>query len=88
MLADVDVNAYTNMHSGTSDDMNDILVQDLPGCLLASACDLNLPDKGNKQKSVQRTQPANKKSRKSAARNWKKDYDFQLTFFFLINFYL
>ena len=69
VLTDVDVNAYTNMHSDASDDMNDVLVQDLPECLLASTCDLNLSGKGNKQKSVQCTQPANKKSRKSAARN-------------------
>ena len=67
------------MHSDASDDMNDVLVQDLPECLLASTCDLNLSGKGNKQKSVQCTQPANKKSRKSAARNQKKGYDLQPT---------
>ena len=39
----------------------------------------SLLEKGNKQKSVQRTQPPNKKSRKSAARNWKKDTDLQPT---------
>ena len=34
-------------------------------------------DEGNKQRSVQRTQPPNKKSRKSTARNWKKGTDLQ-----------
>ena len=34
-------------------------------------------DKGNKQNYVQGTQPRNKKSRKSAARNWKKGTDLE-----------
>ena len=38
----------------------------------------SLLDKGNKQKSVQRTQPPNKKSRKLAARSWKKGTDLHL----------
>ena len=52
--------------------MNDGFVHHLPGRLLNSTCDSSLLDKGNKQKSVQRTQATNKKSRKSAARNRKK----------------
>ena len=75
VLGDVDVNAETNMDSDASDDMNDGLVQHLSRRLQNSICDSNLLDKGNKQKSVQRTQPGNKKSRKSAVRNWEKDYD-------------
>ena len=67
------------MDSNVSDDTNDGQVQHLPRRLLNSICDSNLLDKGNKQKSVQRTRPANKKSRKSAARNWEKDYDLQPT---------
>ena len=39
--------------------------------------DSSLLDKGNKQKSVQHTQPPNNKSSKSAARNWKKGIDLQ-----------
>ena len=72
-------NAKTDMDSDASDDMNDGHVHHLPRCLLNSTCDLSLLDKGNKQKSVQRTQPPNKKSRKSAARNWKKGTDLQPT---------
>ena len=72
-------NGETDMDSDASDDMNDGLVQHLPMCLLNSTCDSSLLDKGNKQKSVQRTQPTNKKSRKSATRNWKKDTDLQPT---------
>ena len=67
------------MDSDTSDDMNDGLVHQLPRRLLNTTCDSSLIDKENKQKSVQRTQPPNKKSRKSAARNWKKDTDLQPT---------
>ena len=40
---------------------------------------MRLLDKGNKQKSVQRTQLPNKKSKKSAAKNWKKGTDSQPT---------
>ena len=36
-------------------------------------------DKGNKQKSMQRTQPPNKRSRKSTARNWGESTDLQST---------
>ena len=53
-------NAETDMNSDASDDMNDGLVHHLPKCLRNSTCDSNLPDKGNKQKSVQRMQPPNK----------------------------
>ena len=62
-------NAETNMGSDASNDMNDGLVHHLPRRLLNSTCDSSLLDKGNKQKSMQHTQPPNKKSRKSAARN-------------------
>ena len=72
-------NAKPDMDSDASDDMNDSHVHHLPRHLLNSTCDLSLLDKGNKQKSVQRTQPPNKKSRKSAARNWKKGTDLQPT---------
>ena len=66
------VNAETDKDSDASDYMNDGLVHDFPRRLLNSTCDSTLLDKRNRQKSVQRTQPPNKKSRKSAARNWKK----------------
>ena len=72
-------NAETDMDSDASDDMNDGLVHHLPRRLLNSTCDLSLLDKGNKQKYVQHTQLPNKKSRKSAARNWKKSTDLQPT---------
>ena len=62
-------NAKTDMDSEASDYMNDGLVHHMPRRLLNSTCDLNLLDKGNKQKSMQRTQPRKKKSRKSAAIN-------------------
>ena len=66
------------MDSDVSGDMmNDGLVHHLPRRLLNSTCDFSLLDKGNKQKSVQRTQPLNKKLIKSAARNWKKGTDLQ-----------
>ena len=65
-------NAETDMDSDASDDMNDGLVHHFLRHLLNSTCDSSLLDKGNKQKSVQSTQFPNKKSRKSAARNWKK----------------
>ena len=68
-------NAETDKESDSSDDMNDGLVHHLPRCLLNSTCDSRLPDKW----SVQRTQPPNKKSRKSAARNWKKGTELQPT---------
>ena len=42
-------------------------------------CDSTLLDKENKQKSEQRTQTPNKKSGRSAARNWKKGTDLQPT---------
>ena len=63
-------NAETDMDSDGSDDMNDGLLHHLPRRLLNSTCHLSLLDKGNKQEYVQQTQPPNKKSRKSAARNW------------------
>ena len=72
-------NAEIDMDSGVSDDTNDGLAHHLPRRLLNSTCDSSLLDKGNKQKSVQHIQPPNKKSRKSAARNWKKGTDFQPT---------
>ena len=72
-------NAETDMDSDISDDMNDGLVHHLPRRLLNSTCDSILLDKENKQKYVQRTQPPIKKSRKSAARNWKKGTDLQPT---------
>ena len=62
-----------------SDDMNDGLAHHLPRRSVNSTCELSLLDKGNKQKSVQRTQSPNKKSRKSVARNWKKNTDLQPT---------
>ena len=58
-----------DMDSDASDDMNDGPVHHLPRRLLNSTCDSSLLDKGNKQKSVQRTQPPNKKSRKLATKN-------------------
>ena len=72
-------NAETYMDSDASDDLNDGLVHHLPRHLLNSTCDSSLLDKGNKQKSVQCTQPPSKKSRKSAARNWKKGTDLKST---------
>ena len=73
----VKANAETDMDSDGSDDMNDGLVYHLPRRLLNSTCDSSLLDKGSKQKSVQHTKPPNDKSRKSAARNWKKGTDLQ-----------
>ena len=61
-------NTETDMESDTSDDMNDGLAHHLPRRLLNLICDSGLLDNENKQKSVQRTQPPNKKPRKSAAR--------------------
>ena len=72
-------NAEIHMGSGASDDMSDDFVHHLPRHLLNSTCDSSLLDEGNKQKFVLRTQSPNKKSRKSAARNWKKDTDLQPT---------
>ena len=72
-------NPKTDMDSDASDDMNDGLVYHLPRRLINSTCDSSLFDKGNKQKSVQRTQPPNKKPRKSAARNCKRGTDLQPT---------
>ena len=72
-------NAETDMDSDASDAMNDGIARHLPRCLLNSTCDSSLLDKGNKHKSVQRSQSPNKKSRKSAARNWKKGTDLQPT---------
>ena len=68
-------NAETYMDSNASDDLDDGLVHHLLRCLLNSSCELSLLDKGNKQKSVERTQLPNKKSRKSGARNCKKSTD-------------
>ena len=67
-------NAETDMDRDAPDDMNDGLVHHLPRRLLNSTCNPSLVDKGNEQKPVQRTQPPNRKSRKSAARNWKKKH--------------
>ena len=67
--------AETYMDSNASDDLDDGLVHHLPRRLLNSSCELSLLDKGNKQKSVERTQLPNKKSRKSGARNCKKSTD-------------
>ena len=72
-------NAETDMDSDASDDMDDGLIHHLPRRLLNSTCDSSLLNKRNKQKSVQRIQPPNKKSRKSAARNWKNGTDLQPT---------
>ena len=80
MLSPIEkANAETDMDSDASDDMNDGLLHHLPRRLLNSTCDSSLHDKGNKQKSVQCTQPANKNSKKSTARKWKKDTDLQPT---------
>ena len=70
-------NAETDMVSDVSDDMNDGLVHHLPWWLLISTFESSLLKKRNQEKSVQHTQAPNKKSRKSAARNWKKDTDLQ-----------
>ena len=71
--------AEPDMDSEAPDDMNDGLVHHLRRSLLNSTCDSSLLHRGNKQKTVQRTQHQNKKSRKSAARNWKKGTDLQPT---------
>ena len=55
-------NAETDTDSDASDQLNDSPVHHLPRCLLNSISDSSLLDKGNKQKSVQRTQLPNKKS--------------------------
>ena len=62
----------TDMEIDVSDDMNDGLLHHLPRHLLNSTYESSLLYKRNKQISEQRTQPANKKSRKSAGRNRKK----------------
>ena len=49
--------AGTDMDCDASDDMNDGLIPHLPRPLLNSTCDSSLLHKGNKQKSVQHTQP-------------------------------
>ena len=70
MLAPIEKeNAETDMDSDASDDLR--------RGLLNSTYNLSLLDKGNKQKSVQRSQHANKKPRKTAERNWKKVTDVQ-----------
>ena len=77
MLSPIErANAENDIDSNASDNMNG-LMHHLPRHLLNSACDLSLIYKGNKQKSVQHTQPLNKKSRKAAARNWKRGNDLQ-----------
>ena len=80
MLSPIEkANAETDMDSDNAlDDMNG-LVNHLPRRLLNSTCDSSLLEKGIKQNSVQRTQPLNKKSRKSAARHWKRGTDLQPT---------
>ena len=65
-------NAETDMDSDGSDDMNDGLVHHLPRPLLNSSWYSSLLNKGSKQKSLQHTQPPNKKSRKSAAKLEKR----------------
>ena len=70
-------NAETDMVSDVSDDMNDGLVHHLPWWLLISTFESSLLKKRNQEKSVQHTQAPNKKSRKSATRNCKKDTDLQ-----------
>ena len=72
-------NAETDMESDVSDGMNNGLVHHLPRRLLNSPCVSSLPDKGNKEKSVQRSQVWNKKSRKLVARTSKKGTDLQPT---------
>ena len=80
MLSSIEkADAESHMDSDASNDMNDSLVHHLPRRLLNSTCDLGLLHKGNKQISVQHTQHPNKKSRKSAARNWKKGTGLQPT---------
>ena len=69
-------NAENDIDSDAPDNMNG-LVHHLPRHSLNSACDSSLLYKGNKQKSVQHTQPLNKKSRKAATRNWKRGNDLQ-----------
>ena len=71
------VSALTDMESDATDDVNNGPVHQLPRRLLNSTCDSSLFDIGKKQKFVKRTQPPNKKSRKPATINWKKDTDLQ-----------
>ena len=59
--------------------MSDGLVHHLPRRLVNSTFDWSLLDKGNKQKSVQPTQPPNKNNKNIAARIWKKGADLQPT---------
>ena len=65
------------MESDATDDVNNGPAHQLPRRLLNSTCDSSLFDIGKKQKFVKRTQPPNKKSRKPATINWKKDTDLQ-----------
>ena len=71
-------NSETDRDSDESDGMNDGLVHHLPMRLLNSTCDSSLIGIENKQKPQCR-KPQNKKSRKSAARIWKKDTLWQRT---------
>ena len=65
-------NAETEMGCDASDDMNDGLVHHFPRRLLNSTCDSSLLDKGNKQKSVQPTQPPNKNNKNIRCKNLEK----------------
>ena len=51
------VNAETDMDSDASDNLNHGLIHYFPRSLLNSTCDSSLLNKGNKQKSLQHTQP-------------------------------
>ena len=73
-------NAETNMENYASVDINDGLVHHLTRGLLNLTYYLSMPHKGNKQKSVQHTQPPSQISRKLGSRNGEKDTDLQPTF--------
>ena len=66
------VNAETDMDSDALDDMNNGLVHHLWRCLLNSACGVSLFDKEINKNLCNALNPPNRKSRKSAARYWKK----------------
>ena len=67
--------AETDKDSDVSDDMHNGLLYHLSRRLLNWICDSSLLDKGNKKKSLQPTQPQNGKSKKLAAREWKRGTD-------------
>ena len=66
------VNAETDMDSDAWYDMSDGLVHHLPRRLVNSTFDWSLLDKGNKQKSVQPTQPPNKNNKNISWKNLEK----------------